>query len=68
MRLMQLLGGEIKSKFFVKKSMHEVSRRILSTLLRKIDSFESNSDTLLICATNRKDDMDRAILSRIDLR
>lgn len=34
--------------------MHEASRRILSTLLRKIDSFESSSNVLLICATNRK--------------
>jgi len=34
--------------------MHEASRRILSTLLRKIDSFESTTDVLLICATNRK--------------
>ena len=47
--------------------MHEASKRILSTLLRKIDSFESNSDVLLICATNRKRDLDKAILSRIDL-
>lgn len=38
--------------------MHEASRRILSTLLRKIDSFESSSDVLLICATNRKQDLD----------
>ena len=34
--------------------MHEASRRILSTLLRKIDSFESSTNVLLICATNRK--------------
>lgn len=47
--------------------MHEASRRILSTLLRKIDSFESSSDVLLICATNRKADLDLAMLSRIDL-
>jgi ATPase family associated with various cellular activities (AAA) len=47
--------------------MHEASRRILSTLLRKIDSFESASDVLLICATNRKADLDLAMLSRIDL-
>lgn len=47
--------------------MHEASRRILSTLLRKIDSFESDSDVLLICATNRKKDLDKAMLSRIDL-
>ena len=33
--------------------MHEASRRILSTLLRKIDSFESTTDCLLIAATNR---------------
>jgi SpoVK/Ycf46/Vps4 family AAA+-type ATPase len=47
--------------------MHEASRRILSTLLRKIDSFESTTDVLLICATNRKNDIDAAMLSRIDL-
>lgn len=47
--------------------MHEASRRILSTLLRKIDSFESSTNVLLICATNRKVDLDPAMLSRIDL-
>jgi SpoVK/Ycf46/Vps4 family AAA+-type ATPase len=47
--------------------MHEASRRVLSTLLRKIDSFESSTDVLLICATNRKHDLDPAMLSRIDL-
>ena len=33
----------------------------------KIDSFESSSEVLLICATNRKADLDMAMLSRIDL-
>lgn len=47
--------------------MHEASRRILSTLLRKLDSFESSEDTLMICATNRKKDLDPAILSRMDM-
>jgi SpoVK/Ycf46/Vps4 family AAA+-type ATPase len=47
--------------------MHEASRRVLSTLLRKIDSFESTTNVLLICATNRKQDLDAAMLSRIDL-
>jgi len=47
--------------------MHEASRRVLSTLLRKIDSFESSTDILLICATNRKQDLDPAMLSRIDM-
>jgi len=49
------------------QDLHETSRRILSTLLRKIDSFESTTDVLLICATNRKKDLDAAVLSRIDL-
>ena len=35
--------------------------------MRKIDSFESTVDVLLICATNRKQDLDPAMLSRIDL-
>lgn len=47
--------------------MHEASRRILSTLLRKLDSFESTTDVMLICATNRKQDLDPAMLSRIDM-
>lgn len=47
--------------------MHEVSRRLLSSLLRKLDSFESNDNTLLICATNRKHDLDQALLSRLDM-
>jgi ATP-dependent 26S proteasome regulatory subunit len=47
--------------------MHEGSRRILSVLLRKLDSFESSDDVLVICATNRKEDLDKAMLSRVDL-
>lgn len=47
--------------------LHEATRRILSTLLRKIDSFESDGEVLVICATNRKKDLDPALLSRTDL-
>lgn len=47
--------------------LHEATRRILSTLLRKIDSFESEGDVLVICATNRKKDLDPALISRTDL-
>jgi SpoVK/Ycf46/Vps4 family AAA+-type ATPase len=47
--------------------IHEASRRILSTLLRKIDGFESDGDVLLICATNRSKDLDPALLSRLDI-
>lgn len=38
-----------------------------STLLRKIDSFESDKNTLLICATNWKESLDPALLSWLDL-
>ena len=48
-------------------NLHEGSRRILSVLLRKIDSFESSNNVLIICATNRKEDLDKAMLSRVDL-
>jgi SpoVK/Ycf46/Vps4 family AAA+-type ATPase len=34
--------------------LHEATRRILSTLLRKIDSFESDGEVLVICASYRK--------------
>ncbi len=47
--------------------IHEASRRILSTLLRKIDGFESDGEVLLICATNRRKDLDPALLSRLDI-
>jgi SpoVK/Ycf46/Vps4 family AAA+-type ATPase len=47
--------------------IHEATRRILSTLLRKIDSFESDGEVLLICATNRSKDLDPALLSRLDI-
>lgn len=48
-------------------SMHEGSKKILSVLLRKLDGFDTlNSKTLLICATNRRKDIDEAFLNRID--
>jgi len=47
--------------------IHEATWRILSTLLRKIDSFESDGEVLVICATNRKKDLDPALISRLDL-
>ncbi|MFH1590093.1 MAG: ATP-binding protein [archaeon] len=45
---------------------HEATRRVLSVLLRKIDGFEVNDKTILIGATNRKNDLDAALLSRFD--
>lgn len=46
--------------------MHEATRRVLSVLLRKIDGFIPNEGTILIGATNRKNDLDPALLSRFD--
>ncbi|KAH8584707.1 CDC48 like AAA ATPase [Cryptosporidium sp. chipmunk genotype I] len=48
-------------------SMHEGSKKILSVLLRKLDGFDTlNSKILLICATNRRRDIDEAFLNRVD--
>ena len=51
-------------------SPHEASRRILSVMLRQIDGFSTTEKTdvqsTLICATNRKNDLDKAFLSRVD--
>lgn len=49
------------------RDLHEATRRILSVLLRKIDGFEANDQTLLIGATNRKQDLDPALKSRFDV-
>ena len=48
---------------------HEASKRILSVMLRQIDGFNSDANgpqCTLICATNRKKDLDEAFLSRVD--
>jgi len=47
--------------------MHEVSRRVLSIILQFTEGFEGKRNTVLICATNRKNDLDSALLSRFDL-
>jgi len=46
-------------------NVHEATRRTLSVLLRKIDGFNSAGNrTIVICATNRRQDIDKAFLSR----
>ena len=47
---------------------HEASKRILSVMLRQIDGFNADDSVqcTLICATNRKKDLDSAFLSRVD--
>eukprot|EP00250_Pteridium_aquilinum_P002910 c1315_g1_i1 orf=351-2111(-) len=46
--------------------MHEATRRILSVLLRHIDGFEQDSRVVVVAATNRKADLDPALISRFD--
>lgn len=46
--------------------IHEATRRVLSVLLRKIDGFVPSEGTILIGATNRKNDLDPALLSRFN--
>ncbi|KAI4295962.1 hypothetical protein L6164_035955 [Bauhinia variegata] len=46
--------------------MHEATRRMLSVLLRQIDGFEQDKKVIVIAATNRKQDLDPALISRFD--
>lgn len=46
--------------------IHEATRRILSVLLRQIDGFEQDKKVVVIAATNRKQDIDPALISRFD--
>ena len=45
--------------------MNEATRRLLGVLLRFIDGFQA-TDSIVIAATNRKHDLDAALLSRCD--
>ncbi|KAJ0476259.1 putative ATPase, AAA-type, core, P-loop containing nucleoside triphosphate hydrolase [Helianthus annuus] len=45
---------------------HEATCRILSVILRQIDGFEQDKKVVVIAATNRKQDLDPALLSRFD--
>ncbi|TGL37857.1 ATP-binding protein [Leptospira perdikensis] len=46
--------------------LFEATRNLLSVLLRKLDGFADRSGTITIGATNRKRDLDSALLSRFD--
>ncbi|KAL6752467.1 hypothetical protein V8C86DRAFT_3141124 [Haematococcus lacustris] len=51
-----------------RSDMHEASRRLLSVLLREMDGFDAaGKRAVVIGATNRKSDLDAALLSRFDL-
>lgn len=46
--------------------MFEATRNVLSVLLRKLDGSENKMSSILIAATNRKNDLDSALISRFD--
>ncbi|MCL2025306.1 MAG: ATP-binding protein [Leptospirales bacterium] len=48
------------------QNMFEATRRILSVLLRKLDGIDAAQNTVTIGATNRKGDLDHALISRFD--
>lgn len=46
--------------------MHEATRRLLGVLLRQLDGFDANKRSVVVGATNRMEDLDPALLSRMD--
>lgn len=48
------------------QNMFEATRQILSVLLRRLDGIDAAASTITIGATNRKIDLDHALISRFD--
>jgi hypothetical protein len=48
------------------QGMHEATRRVLSVLLRQLQGLVESRSVVVIGATNRKQDLDPALLSRFD--
>jgi hypothetical protein len=48
------------------QNMFEATRRVLSVLLRRLDGIDAVESTITIGATNRKNDLDNALISRFD--
>ncbi len=48
------------------QNMFEATRHLLSVLLRKLDGIDAAANTITIGATNRKADLDHALISRFD--
>jgi len=49
------------------QNLFEATRRILSVLLRKMDGLDRKPNVITLGATNRKQDLDAALISRFDL-
>lgn len=47
--------------------VHEVTRRTLSVLLKFIDGLDGAKDAIILAATNHKEDLDSALMSRFDV-
>ena len=62
------LQGGLSTLTLIHRSseMHEATRRVLGVLLRQMDGFAQGSRTVVLGATNRKQDLDTALLSRFD--
>jgi SpoVK/Ycf46/Vps4 family AAA+-type ATPase len=60
-------GGDPGSGGGGSSDMHEATRRLLSVILQRVDGLEGPSRATLVCATNRRQDLDPALLSRFDL-
>lgn len=50
------------------REIDEASRRMLSVLLRRLDGMDASPHVTLVAATNRREDLDAALLSRFDVR
>jgi SpoVK/Ycf46/Vps4 family AAA+-type ATPase len=48
------------------QNMFEATRQVLSVLLRRLDGIDAAASTITIGATNRKSDLDHALISRFD--
>ena len=46
--------------------MHEATRRLLGVLLRQLDGYGPRGRSIVVGATNRRQDLDPALLSRFD--
>ncbi len=59
-------ASRLKASARCSSEMHEATRRLLGVLLRQLDGFGPQSRSIVVGATNRRQDLDPALLSRFD--